>query len=64
MRTTEPPKSSTIKQLCERHNFSEVTAWRLIKSGELRAVKIGRLTRILHEDEQDFLASRRPVRAA
>jgi excisionase family DNA binding protein len=62
MPITEP--ASSIKELSAELNCSEVTIWRAIKSGDLRAVKIGRLTRILPEDKRAFLASRQPVRAA
>lgn len=62
MQITEPAHS--IKELSAELKCSEVTIWRFIKSGELRAVKIGRLTRILPEDKRAFLESRQPVRAA
>lgn len=50
-------RSSSIADFSKRHGWSEVTTYRLIRAGDLRAVKVGRRTVILDEDERAFLAS-------
>ncbi len=49
-------RSSSIADFSKRHGWSPVTTYRLIKSGSLRARKVGRRTVILDEDERLFLA--------
>ncbi len=46
----------TIKQVCERLMISRETVNRLIRRGELRAIKIGFLVRIGESDLADYLA--------
>ena len=50
--------SSTIYEFCKRHHISVTTGFREIASGHLEAFKIGRLTRITPEAEQEWLRAR------
>jgi hypothetical protein len=45
----------SISDLCAAGNFGRTTAYSVIKTGALRAVKIGRRTIVLDEDFRDFL---------
>jgi excisionase family DNA binding protein len=45
----------TLDELAEQWQVSPRTIQRLIKSGALRASRIGRLVRISAEDAEDFL---------
>jgi excisionase family DNA binding protein len=40
----------TINEFCQRYKVSRSLAYRLLSDGRLRAVKVGRLTRIRQED--------------
>ncbi len=50
-------RSSSVADFSKRHGWSEVTTYRLIKSGTLRACKVGRRTIITSDDERAFLAA-------
>jgi hypothetical protein len=45
----------SIPEICAAGNFGRTTAFGFIKSGALRAVKIGRRTVVLDEDFKAFL---------
>ena len=47
----------SIPDICAAGNFGRTTAFNAIKTGALRAVKIGRRTVVLDEDFRDFLKS-------
>lgn len=51
-------KLHTPAQVAERLQVSERTVYRWIDSGELKAVKLGRLWRIQEPDLKDFLNKR------
>lgn len=53
--------SSSIDDIAERYGISYTTVWRIIKRGELKAVKIGRATRILPQDEDAWVSSLKPM---
>jgi excisionase family DNA binding protein len=46
----------SIRQFCEEYSVSRSSAYRLLCEGELRAVKVGKLTRIRHEDAEAWAA--------
>ena len=54
-------RSLSIAEFGERHGICRVTIYKLISSGALRAVKIGRRTVIPAAAEQNWLASLQPV---
>ena len=45
-----------IEQIAERLSVSRSMAWKLIDSGVLRSVRIGRAVRVLPQDLEDYLA--------
>ena len=45
-----------IEQIAERLSVSRSMAWKLIDSGMLRSVRIGRAVRVLPADLEDYLA--------
>jgi excisionase family DNA binding protein len=47
----------TIPGFCQRYGVSRSTAYRLLSTGELKAVKVGRLTRIRDEDAARWVAN-------
>ena len=56
-----PPReiqaSLTVNQFCRRHEIGRTKFYELLRSGTLRARKIGRKTVILAADELAWLAS-------
>ncbi len=48
----------TVSEVAERLRVSTMTVYRLIKSGELRALRIGKSYRISAEDFDAYLAER------
>ena len=46
----------TIEQVAERLAVARRTVFRLIEKGDIRAVKIGRLTRIRESDLERYIA--------
>jgi len=57
-RSRPPGKLRSIGELAERWDVSPRTVQRQIKSGALRARRIGRLVRISDADAEDFLNRR------
>ncbi|MCC7388145.1 MAG: helix-turn-helix domain-containing protein [Phycisphaerales bacterium] len=47
--TIESPRLVTVSRTAELLAISERSAWRLISTGELRAIKLGRSTRVMVE---------------
>lgn len=56
-----PPTSTSPASFSRRHDISLATTLRLIASGKLKSVKIGRLRRITADDERAYLESNRDV---
>ena len=48
----------TPREVADQLRVSSMTVYRLIKSGELRAVRVGKAYRILEEDVDAYLADR------
>jgi len=48
----------TPQEVADHLRVSSMTVYRLIKSGELRAVRVGKAYRILEDDVDAYLASR------
>jgi excisionase family DNA binding protein len=57
---TQParPRFLTPAEVAEQLRVSAMTVYRLIKSGELRAARIGKSYRIREEDVDAYLAAR------
>lgn len=51
------PLSSTVEEFSQRHSLGVATTWRMIRDGQLEAVKIRRATRIPLISEQRWLNS-------
>jgi excisionase family DNA binding protein len=51
-----------VPEVAKRLAVSEVTVWRLIYSGELKSVKIGRARRIVPDDIAAYVAGLRERR--
>ncbi|NVN10656.1 helix-turn-helix domain-containing protein [Nguyenibacter vanlangensis] len=51
------PKYATISDVCDNCRLSRSTVNRLIKSGEISAVKVGRATRIVTESVERYFAN-------
>jgi excisionase family DNA binding protein len=47
----------TIEQVMQRLQVARVTAWRLIRNGKLRAIKVGRVYRVKEEWLQEYIKS-------
>jgi excisionase family DNA binding protein len=47
----------TIREFCERFRISQPTAYHLIRSGKLRARKLGRRTILFGPDVEAYIAS-------
>jgi excisionase family DNA binding protein len=56
--STARPRFLTPAEVAEQLRVSSMTVYRLIKSGELRAARIGKSYRILPEDVDAYLADR------
>ena len=52
------PGLLTVAEVAAMLRVSEMTIYRLIKAGELRALQIGKSYRLREEDVDAFLASR------
>jgi excisionase family DNA binding protein len=52
------PRFLTPAEVAEQLRVSAMTVYRLIKSGELRAARIGKSYRVLEEDVDAYLAAR------
>ena len=46
----------TVLQASERLTISERSIWRLISSGELEAIRLGRATRVTAESLEELIA--------
>ena len=57
MQTTDFPRSSTVSDFAGRHSLSLSSAYRLIRSKQIRAFKVNNTTRITESDELAWLAS-------
>lgn len=51
------PEAMTVRNFAALIGAGESTAWKLISQKRVRAVKIGRSTRVLRSDAASFLAS-------
>jgi excisionase family DNA binding protein len=56
--STARPRFLTPAEVAEQLRVSSMTVYRLIKSGELRAARIGKSYRLLPEDVDAYLADR------
>jgi excisionase family DNA binding protein len=52
------PQLLTVSEVAEMLRVSDMTVYRLIKAGELRALQIGKSYRLREEDVDAFLSSR------
>lgn len=52
------PQFMTVGEVANLMRVSSMTVYRLIKSGDLRAVQVGKSYRINEDDINNFLASR------
>jgi hypothetical protein len=55
-----PRRSKSVKEFAATHGIGMTNAYKLLALGQLKAVKIGKLTRILPEDEAVWVASLAP----
>jgi excisionase family DNA binding protein len=51
------PPALTLKDFCDAYRVCRETAYQQIRTGRLRAVKVGRKTLILHADAAVWAAS-------
>ncbi len=58
-RTSSPggPRFLTALEVAERMRVSKMTVYRLIKTGKIRAVRIGKAYRVRDEDVESYLDS-------
>jgi excisionase family DNA binding protein len=56
--TPARPRFLTPAEVAEQLRVSAMTVYRLIKSGELRAARIGKSYRVLESDVDAYLATR------
>ena len=59
MNINELPRSCTVSDFAGRHSLSLSSAYRLIRSKQIRAFKVNNTTRITESDELAWLASSR-----
>jgi excisionase family DNA binding protein len=52
------PQLLTVGEVAEMLRVSDMTVYRLIKAGDLRALQIGKSYRLREEDVDAFLSSR------
>jgi excisionase family DNA binding protein len=57
------PPASTLKDFCDAYRVCRETAYQQIRTGRLRAVKLGRKTLILRADADAWAASLPELRA-
>ena len=50
-------RALTINEFCDRYGICRETAYQQIRTGRLRAVKVGRKTLIMHADAEVWAAS-------
>ncbi len=58
-RAALPPRMLVVKEVAEHCQVSERTVWRWIRDNELKAHRLGRLTRISEKDFAEFLQRNR-----
>ena len=46
------------KEVCEHLNIGPTTFYKEIKAGRLQVIKIGKLTRVIHDDVAAYIAAR------
>ena len=51
------PPALTLKDFCDAYRVCRETAYQQIRTGRLRAVKVGRKTLIMHADAEVWAAS-------
>jgi excisionase family DNA binding protein len=51
------PPAMTLKDFCDAYRVCRETAYQQIRTGRLRAVKVGRKTLIMHADAEVWAAS-------
>ena len=56
--STSRARFLTPREVADQLRVSSMTVYRLIKSGELRAVRVGKAYRILEDDVDAYLADR------
>jgi excisionase family DNA binding protein len=56
-------RALSLKEFCDQYGICLATAYAHIRSGKLRAVKLGRKTRLLPDDVRAFVASLPEFRA-
>lgn len=64
MATSEPPRGDrlhTVAEVAEHMRVSNMTVYRLIKSGAIPAVRVGKSYRIRHRDLEAYLDSSRTI---
>lgn len=49
-----------LKEWCKKRHIGLTTAYSLLKAGQLKAVKLGRLTYITDEADDDFIKNLKP----
>lgn len=54
----------TVQEVCERLHVSRANVYRLLKSGDLRAVKVGRCTRFRAEALDEWVRARETAETA
>ena len=54
---TSPSVAKTVKEFCAHWRMSRAKFYNLVKTGQLRAVKLGRSTRVMAVDEAAFASS-------
>lgn len=47
-------KLYTCKEVAEMYRVKEITVWEWVRTGKLKAIKIGRIYRIRKEDLENF----------
>jgi len=58
--TPQTPRLHTVGHVCTGASISDPTAWRLIKRGVLKTVKIGRRTLVTDESYQALVTQGAP----
>lgn len=53
--TAAPPRWASYAEIERIYGISRTTAWRLLKSGEIRAARIGRSVRVDCGSVEDYL---------
>jgi len=59
-----PARLLSIRDFCQENNISRSLAYRLLRDGGLKGVKVGKLTRIRRKDAEAWMAKLRSYSAA